>query len=331
MLYHDFLTNEQRQMLKAPSYFPVYERHFKKFVNQSVNFWEIGVFRGGSLQMWKRYLGPFAKIIGIDINPLCSRFRDDQIEICIGDQSDSSFLQSVIDKYGPPDIVLDDGSHMMEHVVASFEFLYDKLSKNGVYAVEDICTSYWDSYGGGLKREGTFIERSKDLVDYLNASSITEESEALPSYFSDQTLSINFYKGMVVFEKATWPEGVTGCMFSPKNVNVSIMQKCSGKEFPTSDFVGTNVALFGAGRYGREMSKILKTNKIISAAFIDSNKSKQGTLIDGIEVLSPEKAVMIPGCKYFLMAMSEDMRADMQRRLAQMGVLDDDMFEVVIV
>jgi hypothetical protein len=51
MLYHDFLTNEQNQIYKGLHYFPIYERYFKKFVNQSVNFWEIGVRRGGSLQM----------------------------------------------------------------------------------------------------------------------------------------------------------------------------------------------------------------------------------------------------------------------------------------
>ncbi|MDR0305574.1 MAG: hypothetical protein LBI42_01925 [Chitinispirillales bacterium] len=148
MLFHDFLTNEQNVLSKGSHYFPIYEKHLKKIVNSSVNFWEIGVHRGGSLQMWKRYLGPFAKIIGIDISRHCKLYEENQINICIGDQTDTAFLQSIIDKYGPPDVVLDDGSHVMKHVCATFDFLYDKVTKNGVYMVEDLCCAYWDELGG---------------------------------------------------------------------------------------------------------------------------------------------------------------------------------------
>jgi hypothetical protein len=66
-LWADFLTNDQRVIVKWKHYFPVYERHLTKFVNTDVVFIEIGVGEGGSLQMWKRYLGPFARIVGIDI------------------------------------------------------------------------------------------------------------------------------------------------------------------------------------------------------------------------------------------------------------------------
>jgi len=149
MLYYDFLSNNQKLTLKWLHYFPVYEKHFKRFVNQSVNFWEIGVYKGGSLQMWKRYLGPFAKIVGIDIDPECKQHEEDQISICIGDQSDTQFLQKILYKHGRPDVVLDDGSHMMQDVCETFNFLYDKVSKNGVYCVEDLHTAYWSQYGGG--------------------------------------------------------------------------------------------------------------------------------------------------------------------------------------
>ena len=199
MLYHDFLTNDQKQIHKWLHYFPVYERHFKKFVNQSVIFWEIGVDKGGSLQMWKRYLGPFARIIGIDINAECKEHQENQISICIGDQSDTKFLQSVIDTYGSPDVVLDDGSHIMRHVCTTFDFLYPQVSKNGVYLVEDLHTAYWQEYGGGLKKEGTFIELCKSLIDLLNARHL-----GMPNDFSESTFSMSFYDSIVVFEKIKW-------------------------------------------------------------------------------------------------------------------------------
>jgi hypothetical protein len=72
MLYHDFLTNNQKLINKWVHYFPIYERHFQKWINQSLVLFEIGVYKGGSVQMWKRYFGPFATIVGIDINPECS-------------------------------------------------------------------------------------------------------------------------------------------------------------------------------------------------------------------------------------------------------------------
>jgi len=199
MLYNDFLTNDQKLLHKWLHYFPIYERHLKKFINQSVLFWEIGVYQGGSLQMWKRYLGPFVRIIGIDINPECKQHEENQIRVCIGDQSDTLFLQKVIDTYGCPDVVLDDGSHIMRHVCTTFDFLYPKVSKNGVYLVEDLHTAYWPDYGGGLKKEGTFIELCKGLIDLLNARHIGVAND-----FAESTFSISFYDSVAVFEKIQW-------------------------------------------------------------------------------------------------------------------------------
>ena len=199
VLYQTFLTNTSRTIHKVAHYFPVYERHFKRFIDQSVVFWEIGVFKGGSLQMWKRYLGPFAVIVGIDINPECKNLEEHQIHVRIGNQSDTSFLQTVIDEFGAPDVVLDDGSHVMSDVCATFSYMYDKLNKNGVYFVEDLCTAYWDQYGGGLKREGSFIELCKDLIDSINA-----RHNGLPLEFADSTFSMCVYDSIIVFEKRAW-------------------------------------------------------------------------------------------------------------------------------
>src|SRR3954447_7656824 len=129
-LWLDFLRNDQRLILKWKHYFPVYEQHFKRFINRDVTVIEIGVWQGGSLQMWKRYFGPHARIIGVDIDPNCSSMVEDQVDIRIGDQSDPKFLTEVVDEFGAPDIVLDDGSHMMSYIRASFSVLYPKLARN---------------------------------------------------------------------------------------------------------------------------------------------------------------------------------------------------------
>lgn len=197
-LWADFLTNDKRSIHKWKHYFPAYEQHFHRFVNRSVVFWEIGCGEGGSLQMWKRYFGPHAQIIGLDIRPQCRDFEEDQVAVRIGDQSDTGFLDQVLGEFGTPDIILDDGSHKMSDVVATFRHLYPKLEKNGVYMVEDMHTAYWQDFGGGLRRSGTFIELCKDLVDELNGVHAGLETE-----FTRSTLSMHFYDSIVAFERGT--------------------------------------------------------------------------------------------------------------------------------
>ncbi len=74
---------------------------------------EIGVWRGGSLQIWRRYLHPESVIAGIDIDPTARRFDDpsQRVQVRIGGQQDISFLQSVVSELGPFDVILNDGSH----------------------------------------------------------------------------------------------------------------------------------------------------------------------------------------------------------------------------
>ena len=201
-LWSDFLTNDGRVIHKWKHYFPAYERHFGRFVNTDVVFVEIGCGKGGSLQMWKRYFGPHARIVGIDIDPKCRSFEEDQIHVRIGDQSDSGFLLEVCEEFGDPDIVLDDGSHMMAHLHASFAVLYPRVQKSGVYAVEDLHTAYWQEYEGGLGRRGSFIETCKGLIDELNAEHT--RGALAPSDFSRTTLSMHFYDSLVVFEKGRY-------------------------------------------------------------------------------------------------------------------------------
>ncbi|MBF0159405.1 MAG: SEL1-like repeat protein [Magnetococcales bacterium] len=149
--------------------------------------------------MWKRYLGPHATIVGIDINPMCRYFEEDQVFVRIGSQSDTAFLQAVLDEFGTPDIILDDGSHMQSHVMASFNFLYHKLSNNGIYMVEDLHTAYWTEYEGGLRSPSSFMELCKKLLDDLNADHSRGANP--PNPFTRDTVAAHFHDAFVVFER----------------------------------------------------------------------------------------------------------------------------------
>ncbi len=198
-LYNDFLNNTGRSIHKWRHYFSAYERHFRRFVGLPIVFFEIGSGGGGSSQMWRRYFGPLAKIVTLDIRPECKAFEDDQVKVRIGDQSDLTFLQSVIDEFGAPDIVLDDGSHIMHHVLASFKFLYPKVTRSGVYMVEDMHTAYWENYGGGLRHPESFIEFCKSHIDELNGQFTGDPS--LVTDFTNSTISMTFYNSIVTFER----------------------------------------------------------------------------------------------------------------------------------
>lgn len=198
-LWAEFLTNRGRIIHKWTHYFPIYEDHFARYVNRPMTFLEIGCGEGGSLQLWKRYLGPLAQIIGIDIDETCKNFEEDQIAVRIGDQSDTVFLDRVVAEFGPPDIILDDGSHVMPDIRASFAHLYPRMSATGIYMVEDLHTAYWPEYEGGLRRDGSFIEICKGLIDELNADHTREAVK--PTKFTRSTLSIHFYDSVAVFER----------------------------------------------------------------------------------------------------------------------------------
>lgn len=198
-LWAEFVTNQKRIIHKWTHYFPIYEDHFARYVNRPMVFLEIGCGQGGSLQLWKRFLGPFAQIVGLDIIESCKEFEEDQIAVRIGDQSDTRVLDGILAEFGSPDVVLDDGSHIMSHIHASFAHLYPRMSPTGVYMVEDLHTAYAEDYEGGLGRKSSFIEKCKGLIDELNADYTGESLKPTP--FTRSTLSMHFYDSVVVFER----------------------------------------------------------------------------------------------------------------------------------
>ena len=181
-------------------YFEIYERHFQRFKGKKIVLLEIGIHKGGSLEMWRKYFGEECEIIGVDINPLCHRFENEKTKVFIGSQDDRDFLRELKSEIPKVDILIDDGGHMMDQLKITFEELYDWVKEDGVYLVEDLHTCYWPAYEGGYKRKNSFIEYCKSLVDQLNAWH-SQSRELTVSDFSRTTHSIHFYDSIVVFEK----------------------------------------------------------------------------------------------------------------------------------
>ncbi len=187
-------------MDKWSHYFDVYHRHFERFRGTGATLVEIGVFNGGSLGMWREYLGKGSTVVGVDINPECARYAEPGIDIVVGDQANRDFLRDLAARYSDISILIDDGGHHMHQQIATFEELYPRLRADGVYLCEDTHTSYHEHFGGGLRRDGTFVELSKSLVDRLNAWQIPQVGMA-PDVFTRSTNSIHFYTSVIVIER----------------------------------------------------------------------------------------------------------------------------------
>ena len=196
-----FYSNPGRGMTKWHNYLEIYHRHFARFRGQSPVVLEIGVAEGGSLQMWRHYFGPGTRVVGIDVNLACLTLQDDATTILIGDQGDRAFLAKVREQVPRVDILIDDGGHTMWQQIATFEELYPHIQPNGVFLCEDMHTSLWSAYGGGYRREGTFLEYCKALVDRLFSWHSQDEAVLTVDAFTRATHSMHFYDSIVVFEK----------------------------------------------------------------------------------------------------------------------------------
>jgi len=216
-LYEYFLGNQGRLIHKWRHYFEIYHRHFQRFRGQSPVVAEIGVFGGGSLQMWHHYFGPGTRVVGIDVDPRCKRFEDESTTILIGDQADPVFLAEVRRQVPRIDILIDDGGHLMHQQIMTLQELYLHIQPNGVYLCEDMHTSLFPSYAGGYRRRGTFLEYSKGLVDNLYAWYSAEQDQLAVNVFTLSTFALHFYDSVLVIEKRPIdpPEEVTSGDSSP--------------------------------------------------------------------------------------------------------------------
>jgi hypothetical protein len=196
-----FQQHSGRLIDKWDNYFEIYERHLSRFRARPIRVLEIGVQHGGSLQLWKKYFGEEASIIGVDIDPRCKEFTEDGIDIEIGDQTDAEFLDRLISEYVDFEVVIDDGSHISTDQLATFDRVWPHVRDGGVYLVEDCHCSYFPDFGGGFRSPGSFIEFAKGTVDEMNALWSPGSNVLKPSRLTAELGSVTFYDSVVVFDK----------------------------------------------------------------------------------------------------------------------------------
>ncbi len=194
-----------------------YDNHFRPYKNKKINLLEIGVggykspVKGGeSLKMWKRYFHN-GKIFSLDIFDK-SLLQENRIRIFKGSQVDKEFLlNTVVKEMGEIDLIVDDGSHINEHVIETFKILFPILKVGGIYVVEDVQTSYWPRFGGdsnNLQSPNTMMNFFKQLTDCVNYVDVIRENYE-PSYYDKHITSIHFYHNMIFIYKGLNDEPAT--------------------------------------------------------------------------------------------------------------------------
>jgi len=201
-----FFDNVNHSSDKWVPYFEIYERHLNMYRGKPVNLIEVGVQKGGSLEMWSDYFGGSANITGIDIDPECTNLKYDanNINVVIGDQGSGEFWDQFLSSYkNPIDIFIDDGGHTMDQQILTFEKVFAKMPIGSIYICEDCHTSYMPHNGGGYGVKSSFINYAKGYIDVIHENWINELDTALEhkKKIGKDLTSVFFYDSMTVFEK----------------------------------------------------------------------------------------------------------------------------------
>ena len=117
---------------------------------------------GYSLKMWSNYFKK-AQIIGLDIVDK-SFLNSKRIKTYKCDQSNPDEINKITTNISL-DLVIDDGSHFVNHQLISFKTLFPKIKPGGFYIIEDTCGSFMKRLGGDpYLKEETTISFIKNLV-----------------------------------------------------------------------------------------------------------------------------------------------------------------------
>jgi len=211
----DSYRNSPQPSYKVTNYFPIYVELFAHLRGTACTFIETGVLNGGSLFMWRSWLGEQARIIGIDLNPGAQRWAEHGFEIYLGDQGDPEFWRRTLDRIGEFDALLDDGGHQsFQQIVTVYEAI-GRARRRCVVAVEDTCTSFMKKFSRHGDR--SFLEYCKDATDNLLANTSHFFPGEFPTIRNQENVehfrnvhSIQFFSGIVAFRinpaAATRPE-----------------------------------------------------------------------------------------------------------------------------
>ena len=203
--------------LKWDNYFEIYEASLKKFINKKVTLVEIGVGNGGSLFMWKKFLGSKAKIIGIDLNPDAKKFEKFGFKIFIGDQADPNFWKKFYSKNGKIDILIDDGGHTnLQQITALMESI-ENIKNDGLIIIEDTHTSFMNYKGFKNPSDYSLINFTNKIIENLHRRNPMIKKKM--NLFSKKISSIEYFDSIVIIKISKKKYSYSKNLYNNKKLN----------------------------------------------------------------------------------------------------------------
>ncbi|VDM27327.1 unnamed protein product [Toxocara canis] len=95
---------------------------------------------GADLFTWSRFFPKAKVIIGVDISKKSFHVAPN-VKMFQASQVDEKAVNEICEKYGPFDLIVDDGSHMVDHVIATFKLVWKCLKYDGLYVLE-VCSAF---------------------------------------------------------------------------------------------------------------------------------------------------------------------------------------------
>jgi predicted O-methyltransferase YrrM len=199
-------------MFKPQPMLETFDRFFSSRADDSPlrTIFEIGVWDGGSTAFWFEYFRP-EKLVAVDWlrredsdyfrGYVDSRGIADRLKTYWGvDQGDAERLREIVDNEfaGPLDLVIDDGSHMLEETTTSFQTLFPLLRRGGLYVLEDW---NWELNPDCRAPDHPFATRDGLVGLVADLARITGSSSTIRS--------MTIYRGFVAVERGPAPEGET--------------------------------------------------------------------------------------------------------------------------
>lgn len=198
---HGTDKGDSNHTFQGISYLHVYERYFDRLRDWHLTVLEIGVLKGCSLRMWREYF-PVSDIWGVDIDPAAKEAEGDRIHVVTGSQADPATLASVAPGK-PLEIVIDDGSHVVDHMVESLRLLWPRVAPGGYYVIEDTGCTHRDITDGALGWPG--MRLNPPGTNYHNSRSkfrnVIEEKIADMDRLRGDCMFVHFWPMMVVMRK----------------------------------------------------------------------------------------------------------------------------------
>lgn len=185
-----------------------YEREFARYRDEPVRVLEIGIggyqgqLGGGSLRMWKKYFHR-GTIYGLDLFDK-SALNQQRLTALTADQGDPVALAAIAERYGPFDIVIDDGSHENPHVLTSFAALFPHLRSGGLYVIEDMHTAYIPRFGGTagpVAGPDTSVGLLKRILDDMHFQEQWPQPGAPTTVTQTQVAGVRVYRNISFIEK----------------------------------------------------------------------------------------------------------------------------------